>query len=229
MRPELTLANSKVGDQFGPSSSPSLSFILFSRVVLPSDLLCRPVWPWISNPSASWVLRLWDGRPVPLNVFRLGMEARALCMGGKHYANKLHPLTFVLYRDILNIYLTSDYMYTIFILLLIKCIGMCLHVGLCKWMWVPGGTRRGCWSSWSWSNRQSNLTTGYKSVGRLANALNHQAFSPNDSLTYQFFQLHMTPSQSRGKDLVKIGSHFPIGSLRCSEIRFVPPPPGLQS
>lgn len=143
MRPELTLANSKVGDQFGPSSSPSLSFILFSRVVLPSDLLCRPVWPWISNPSASWVLRLWDGRPVPLNVFRLGMEARALCMGGKHYANKLHPLTFVLYRDILNIYLTSDYMYTIFILLLIKCIGMCLHVGLCKWMWCQGGPEEG--------------------------------------------------------------------------------------
>lgn len=69
---------------------------------------------------------------MPRTVFGLGMEARALCMGGKHYANKLHPLAFFLYRGILNICLTSDYMYAIFILLLIECIGMCLCVGLCK-------------------------------------------------------------------------------------------------
>lgn len=144
------------------------------------------------------------------------------------------PLTFFLYRDILNIYLTFDYMYTIFILLLIKCIGMCLCLCLCKWVGLLEGTRRGCWSSWSWSYRQSNLTTGFKSIGRPANALNHRAFSPDDSLTYQFSNSTWHLPRAGGKDLVKIGSHFPIGSLRCSEIRFgfMPPhthTPGLQS
>lgn len=61
-----------------------------------------------------------------------GDGSQSSLYGGKHYANKLHPLTFFLYRDILNICLTSDYMYAIFILLLIECIGMRLCVGLCK-------------------------------------------------------------------------------------------------